>query len=251
MEAGGGEFVRVRAYYLWEGDGRGHGRDLEHWFRAEAEFIAEASAARIPTPDRIATPQSAATKMRRETEHCDAAREVGRRHDVPLAGGGSQSAGSEPATSRVAEAVRSSVGKYLTLTLASTQYGIEVQAVREIITMMDTTPVPRTPAFVAGVMNLRGKILPVVDLRQLFGMPAVADDEETRIVVVEVTGDEVGIMVDRVCELLDIHESSVEEVPSFGSNVSVDFVRGMAKTSGGEIILLLDIAGLLSSAHLN
>ncbi|MBM3224902.1 MAG: chemotaxis protein CheW, partial [Candidatus Tectomicrobia bacterium] len=92
-------------------------------------------------------------------------------------------------------------GKFLTFFLAHEEYGIEILKVQEIIGMMSVTPVPRTPAFVQGVINLRGKVIPIIDLRLKFGMPAMEQTEETCIIVVQARGMEMGIVVDKVSEV--------------------------------------------------
>ena len=114
----------------------------------------------------------------------------------------------EQATSGAAAAVSSSerAGKYLTFVLADEVYGLEILKVREIIGMMPITDVPQTPGHVRGVINLRGKVIPVVELRLKFGMPPTEDTEETCIIVVDVNGIEMGTVVDKVYEVLDINE---------------------------------------------
>ncbi len=146
---------------------------------------------------------------------------------------------------RVDAEVEGRAGKYLTLVLGETEYGIEILKVREIIGMMEITQVPRTPELVRGVMNLRGKIIPVLDLRRIFGMEATPDADETRTIVVDTGGIEIGIVVDRVREVLDIGEDEIEDAPSFGLAVEADFVRGMGK-KGGHVSILLDIDKVLS-----
>jgi purine-binding chemotaxis protein CheW len=120
--------------------------------------------------------------------------------------------------------------------------------VREIIGMMEITEIPRTPEFVRGVMNLRGKIIPVMELRQVFGMRTLEEDEDTRIVVVEISGIEIGIVVDAVREVLDIHEHSIEDAPSFGLAVDTDFVLGIGKRDE-RVTILLDIDKVLDESE--
>jgi purine-binding chemotaxis protein CheW len=146
-------------------------------------------------------------------------------------------------TRTATEAARA--GKYLTFALEKTEYGLEILKVREIIGMMEITEVPRTPEFVRGVMNLRGKIIPVMELRRVFGMQMVEEDENTRIVVVEIAGLELGIVVDAVREVLDIHEESIEDAPSFGLSVDTDFVLGIGKREE-RVTILLDIDKVLT-----
>ena len=136
-------------------------------------------------------------------------------------------------------------GKYLTFILAGEAYGLEILRVREIIAMLDITPVPRTPAFVKGVINLRGKVIPVIDLRMKFCFPGAAASGETCIIVVDIRGAELGIMVDKVSEVLSIAESDIDDTPSFGASVDTGFILGIGKTGGG-VTILLDIARVLA-----
>lgn len=139
-------------------------------------------------------------------------------------------------------------GKYLTFFLAGEEYGLEILKVHEIIGMMDITPVPRTPDFIRGVINLRGKIIPIVDLRVKFGMEAVDSTDETCIIVVQANGVQMGIVVDRVSEVLDIASDEVDDVPSFGTDVNTDYILGIGKTDG-KVKLLLDIDKVLSNSE--
>ncbi len=143
--------------------------------------------------------------------------------------------------------------KYLTFALAEEEYGISILKVKEIIGMMSITSVPQTPPFVKGVINLRGKVIPVVDLRLKFGMEEMAYTERTCIIVVEIAGDagvsqvntQMGIVVDAVSEVLNIKAGDVEETPTFGAALNTDFILGMAKMEGG-VKILLDIDKVLS-----
>jgi len=140
-------------------------------------------------------------------------------------------------------------GKYLTFSLGEEFFGIGILKVREIIGMMSFTPIPKTPEFVKGVINLRGKVIPVVDLRLKFGMEPIPYDERTCIIVVEVrTASGVtamGIVVDAVNEVANIRQEEVEKTPSFGVSLDTDYILGMAK-AGGEVKILLDIDKVLS-----
>lgn len=133
-------------------------------------------------------------------------------------------------------------GKYLTFVLGEEEYGLEILKVREIIGVMDITVVPRTPEFIRGVINLRGKIIPVVDLRAKFNMEVIDITEETCIIVVDVVlnGEtaEMGILVDKVSEVLDIASADIEDPPSFGSSFDTQFIMGMAKAKDSVKILL-------------
>lgn len=145
-------------------------------------------------------------------------------------------------------------GKYLTFTLDEEEYGIGILKVKEIIGMMPITSVPRTPAFVKGVINLRGKVIPVMDLRVKFDMAAIPYTERTCIIVVEIDDEEgivlMGIVVDAVSEVLNIQEEEIEETPAFGTKLDTDYILGMAKT-GGSVKILLNIDRVLSTEELS
>jgi len=140
--------------------------------------------------------------------------------------------------------------KYLTFNLGGEQYGLEILKVREIIGLMDITKVPRTPEFVRGVINLRGKVIPVIDLRNKFGMEKIEDTDQTCIIVVDMLIEaislQMGIIVDSVSEVLDIEQDDIEDTPSFGTSVSTNFIKGIAKTKGG-VKILLNIEEVLTS----
>ena len=141
-------------------------------------------------------------------------------------------------------------GKYLTFTLAEEEYGIGILKIKEIIGMMPITTVPQTPEFVKGVVNLRGKVIPVVDLRLRFGMDAIDYTERTCIIVVEIEGESnivlIGIVVDSVSEVLSIKGEAIEDTPTFGTKLNTDYILGMAKMEGG-VKILLDIDSVLSN----
>ncbi|MFP4163679.1 MAG: chemotaxis protein CheW [Chitinispirillaceae bacterium] len=146
-------------------------------------------------------------------------------------------------------------GKYLTFKLADEGYGLEILKVQEIIGMMSITRMPRTPDFVRGVINLRGKVIPVIDLRLKFGFEAKEDTDRTCIIVVQVesTSDHsviMGIIVDEVSEVLDIQAEQIEPAPSFGSSVDTDFILGMGKASQ-KVIMLLDVDKVMSKNEID
>jgi purine-binding chemotaxis protein CheW len=135
--------------------------------------------------------------------------------------------------------------------LANECYGVDIAAVESIIKMQPITAVPRTASFVEGVTNLRGAVLPVVDLRKRFGLPVREASKDTRIVVVEVQGETVGMVVDAVLEVLSVSEANVEPPPSLVSTVESDFapgrgdfVTGIAR-SGERLIILVDLNQVL------
>jgi purine-binding chemotaxis protein CheW len=136
-------------------------------------------------------------------------------------------------------------GKYLTFVLANEEYGFEILKVREIIGTMNTTAVPGMPPYVNGVINLRGKVVPVIDLRLKFGMAAAEHTAETCIIVVDVRGSLMGVVVDRVSEVLDIHGADIEDAPDVGVAVENDYILGMAKAKG-QVKILLEVDKVLS-----
>jgi purine-binding chemotaxis protein CheW len=140
-------------------------------------------------------------------------------------------------------------GKYLTFALGSEEYGLEILKVREIIGYMDITAVPQTPHHVKGVINLRGQVIPVIDLRSKFGMETAEITEESCIIVVEISQGtqafQTGIVVDHVQEVLDIDGSDIEDAPQFGSSVNTDFILGMGKIED-TVKILLDIDKVLA-----
>lgn len=149
---------------------------------------------------------------------------------------------------------RSSAGKYLTFVLGQESYGVSVLKVREIIRLMDITAVPQMPNYVRGVINLRGKVVPVVDLRLKFALPNAASTERTCIVVVQVKTASnasalMGFIVDAVEEVLNIAADDVEPTPDFGAALEADYMLGMAKVKG-KVKTLLDIDRVLTAETL-
>ena len=140
-------------------------------------------------------------------------------------------------------------GEFLTFLLAKEEYGIEILKVREIIGLMDITTVPQTPDYVKGVINLRGKVITVIDLRLKFSMPEAVYTQETCIIVVEVGNALVGIVVDSVSEVLHINSSEIEKAPKFGQAIDTEFILGLGKAKG-KIVILLDIEKVLSFEEL-
>lgn len=142
-------------------------------------------------------------------------------------------------------------GKYLTFSLANESYGIPVLKVREIITMLDITMVPQMPSYVKGVINLRGKVIPVIDLRIKLHLPEAPISDNTCIVVVQIAGNagefkNVGLIVDSVEEVANVAHEDLEPAPDFGGMVDVEYILGMAKIKG-SVKSLLDIEKIISS----
>jgi purine-binding chemotaxis protein CheW len=141
-------------------------------------------------------------------------------------------------------------GKYLTFALGREEYGLEILKVREIIGMMEITAIPRTPAYVKGVINLRGQVIAVIDLRSRFRMEAAAQTEDTCVVVVEIKGPggrtlSSGIIVDRVSEVLQLNSENIDAAPTFGAGVETEFILGLGKI-GKSVKILLDIDKVLT-----
>jgi len=151
--------------------------------------------------------------------------------------------------------VISKSGKYLTFMLASEEYGISILKVKEIIGMMEITEMPQMPSYLKGVINLRDRIIPVVDLRTKFSMPTVAPSERTCIIVIEIdySGRQktstIGIIVDEVSEVANIKEEQIESPPVFSDEDDTHFILGMAKCNG-DVKILLDIDKVLSGSDL-
>jgi purine-binding chemotaxis protein CheW len=144
-------------------------------------------------------------------------------------------------------------GKYLTFRLGREEYGIEILKVREIVGLMDITSVPLTALYIRGVINLRGKIIPVVDMRKKFGLPETEASRETCIITVMVQGKEVevltGLLVDAVREVVQVAASEVEPVPALGEDMKLDFVTGLSK-SKGRVVVLLDMDKVMQAQDL-
>ena len=150
---------------------------------------------------------------------------------------------------QINKALREKEGKYLTFALGPEEYGLEILKVREIIGYMEITAVPQTPSHVKGVINLRGQVIPVIDLRAKFGMDTTETTEETCIIVVEISQADrkfnTGIVVDHVQEVLDIPGEDIEPAPQFDSSVDTSFILGMGKI-GDSVKILLDINKVLA-----
>ncbi|MGC4081242.1 MAG: chemotaxis protein CheW [Vicinamibacterales bacterium] len=144
-------------------------------------------------------------------------------------------------------------GKYLTFALGREEYGLPVLKVREIIKAMEITLVPQTPGHVRGVINLRGKVIPVVDLRLRFGLPAQETSERTCIIVVDVELQTsrvmMGIVVDSVSEVLNVTTQEIEAPPSLGDHMDTRYMLGLAKVKGA-VKILLDLDRVLGTQQM-
>jgi purine-binding chemotaxis protein CheW len=144
-------------------------------------------------------------------------------------------------------------GKYLTFHLGNEEFGVRVLKVREIMGLQEITAVPQTPSHVKGVINLRGKVIPVIDLRLKFGLPNAEYGQRTCIIVAQVQGESrpilMGVIVDAVSEVLNLTGAEIEDTPDFGEDASGNYLLGMAKVKG-KVKILLDIDKVLSSQDL-
>ncbi len=145
-------------------------------------------------------------------------------------------------------------GKYLTFALAAEEYGIGIRKVKEIIGLMAITMIPQTPAYVKGVINLRGKVIPVLDLRLKFGIEEMDYTDRTCIIVMEVMTNNgkvllTGIVVDAVSEVLNVKAADIEDTPTFGATMNMDYILGMAK-AGDAVKILLDIDKVISAEEM-
>jgi len=148
-------------------------------------------------------------------------------------------------------AAKTGAGKYLTFSLGQESYGIEILKVREIIRLPDITPVPQMPEYVKGVINLRGKVIPVLDLRIKFRFATADFNERTCLIVVAVklpSGEDalVGLIVDVVEEVMNIHAEDIEATPNFGAKLATDYILGLAKVKG-TVKTILDIDGVITA----
>lgn len=139
--------------------------------------------------------------------------------------------------------------RYLTFYLEDELYGMDIMSVQEIIAMMKTTKVPKTPKCVKGVMNLRGNIIPVVELRSKFEMPEKEAGMYTAIVIVKIDGTSIGFVVDRVEEVVTMGEDQLSEPPKFGAAVNASYLKKMAQ-NGKEVIMILDLNSIFADDEL-
>ncbi len=146
--------------------------------------------------------------------------------------------------------LRSSKNKFLTYFLGEEQYGIDISQVREIIAIMKITPVPKTPNYISGVINLRGSIIPVVDTRKRFEMETIEYSDQTAIIIIEIKKMSIGFIVDKVEEVLGVDDENISEPPRFGTNVNTEFVKNMAKHNDA-VIMIMDMERLFEAEELS
>lgn len=143
----------------------------------------------------------------------------------------------------------SSLIQLVTFKIGEEEFGVDILKVQEIIRMMPITKVPNAPNFVEGVINLRGSVIPIIDMRKRFGMSANAHDAQTRITVMDLQGQVVGFVVDAVREVLRIKESTIEPPPAVVSGIGSEYLKGVGKLDD-RLLILLDLDKLLSEAEM-
>ncbi len=136
----------------------------------------------------------------------------------------------------------------VTFTLGNEEYAVDILKVQEINRMREITRVPNSPSYVEGVINLRGKVIPVVNIRKKFGLPEKENDEQSRIMIMDIQGITMGLVVDSVSEVLRVPSHIVEPTPPMASNISTEFIKGIAKLED-RLIILLDMDRLLGKAE--
>lgn len=140
--------------------------------------------------------------------------------------------------------------RFLTFYLEEEVYGVDIFDVKEIIAMMKTTAVPKTPKFIKGVMNLRGNIIPVVDMRLKFDMPEVEPQMYTAIVIITIEGKNIGFIVDKVEEVVNVDSENMASPPEFGAQVDTRFIKSMAKLKN-KVVMILDLVALFGEEELS
>jgi purine-binding chemotaxis protein CheW len=158
------------------------------------------------------------------------------------------------ATTKVTGKTETLAGKYLTFRLGAEEFGLEILKVQEIIKMMDITRVPRMPEYMRGVINLRGKVIPVIDLRLKFDMESRDTTDKTCVIVVQISHEGaqkiMGVVVDEVSEVLDVGSEQIEPPPQFDATVESQFILGMGKI-GKKVVMLLDVDRILGGAEMD
>lgn len=140
--------------------------------------------------------------------------------------------------------------KVIVFSLAHEQYGVEVEKVRTIERMLPLTRVPKTPAFVKGVVNLRGVVVPVIDLRGRFALPEADYTDNSRIIIVAVKEMEVGMIVDSANDVVDVDSGSIEQPPEIVGGIRAKYLRGLAKLSDDRLLVLLNLEEVLNKSEI-
>ncbi|NCD12531.1 MAG: purine-binding chemotaxis protein CheW [Epsilonproteobacteria bacterium] len=140
--------------------------------------------------------------------------------------------------------------RFLTFYLEDEVYGVHISDVKEIIAMMKTTPVPKTPKFIQGVMNLRGNIIPVVDMRLKFDMPSIPPQMYTAIVIIKLDEKQIGFIVDKVEEVINVDDEHLSLPPEFGGHIDTKFIKNMAQYKQ-KVVMILDLLALFGDEELS
>ncbi|MDH5378816.1 MAG: chemotaxis protein CheW [Gammaproteobacteria bacterium] len=148
-----------------------------------------------------------------------------------------------------AEQKNSNVLRWVTFRLAKEIYGINVTQVREVLRITEIAPVPGASDYVIGIINLRGNVVTVIDTRKRFGLPSIDTDDSSRIVIIEVEGQEVGILVDSVAEVVDLAMDEIEPAPNVGSDETARYIQGVSSMEG-ELLILIDLNRFLTEEEL-
>lgn len=154
----------------------------------------------------------------------------------------------------MASKIEEETKKYVTFELDNEAFALEIEKVREVLDFTTVTPVPQTPEFMRGVINLRGLVVPVIDLRKKFGMSKTENTVDTRIVIVEIKVDGettvLGSLADSVREVVELDQSHIGPAPKIGTQLRTDFIKGMGKKDG-EFIIILDIDQVFSDDEIS
>ncbi|MEF3254659.1 MAG: chemotaxis protein CheW [Deferribacterales bacterium] len=142
------------------------------------------------------------------------------------------------------------IQQYVTFNLDSEKYAMDIMFIEEIIRVTEITEVPRAPEFIEGIINIRGKVIPVVDLKKKLGLGSISQDNNTRIIITNIRNKKVGFLVDAVNEVIRIDSSEIEPTPAVTMTLDSSYIVGMAKTDKGMIIII-DIAKIFSAGEEN
>ncbi len=143
---------------------------------------------------------------------------------------------------------RSELLQLVTFGLGNENYAVNILKVQEINRTKEITRVPNAPSYVEGVINLRGRVMPIINLRKIFGLPEKENDSQTRIMIMDIQGITIGLVVDSVSEVLRIPASIVEPTPTMASDVNTEFITGIAKLEG-RLIILVDVDRLMGKSE--
>ncbi len=141
------------------------------------------------------------------------------------------------------------ISRWVTFDMDNETYGISVSEVHEVLRFSEIAPVPGAPSFVIGIINLRGNVVTVIDTRNRFGLPPKEVNDKTRIIINEIDDQQVGILVDSVSEVVDIHSSDIEPAPNVGNEETSRYIQGVTSLKG-ELLIIIDLSKLLSSEEL-